>query len=407
MMKFSYFPSTASLSEAESARSALEKLYTNPEAGFIHAAQSDSTWSVVQNRAEQLRGVFDQIVVVGIGGSSLGARALHGFCGNGELFFLDNLDPNSTHEVLRQIRTPDRVHWLWISKSGTTLETLIHLEFVSQFYREKGLKISSFSTVISEIKEGPLQDWAQKNQVVMLPIGSQVSGRFSVFTAAGLLPAVLSGVDLKALRKGVEKVDFFSPELLKLMVSTRKSWEQGQWVTLLWTYGDQLRPLTAWLQQLWAESLAKKVTENGQEAPRVSFPVPCVGSLDQHSILQQVVEGARDKWVWLLRLDSLEKLGPKINTAEITSNLGLIGKTYGQVFAAQAEGLARALNEVKVPTVECFLPDLSEENVGYCLFFFELLVAGLGSWNGVHPFNQPGVERGKTITQEILRKSLS
>src|SRR5262249_39107728 len=151
-----------------------------------------------------------------------------------------------------------------------------------------------------ELRPNPLFNWAQRQKVPCLEIPLSVGGRFSVLTAVGLLPAALVGLNLREIERGVRSVRFNEPEWEAVASAVLASWGREEWITLLWTYGDGLRPFTQWLQQLWAESLAKAVDRSGRPAPRVSFPVPCVGTLDQHSLLQQVTEGARDKWVWIL-----------------------------------------------------------------------------------------------------------
>ncbi|MGE0763660.1 MAG: hypothetical protein AB7N80_10320 [Bdellovibrionales bacterium] len=403
-MKFIFSSEDWTATEREAAHRGLQGLHRREEAGFLAAACDDHAWLMVQERAAQIRRQADQFVVVGVGGSSLGAKALISLSGGQMPLFLDNLDPETTRAALQTLKNHKRTHWLWISKSGSTLETLAHLQNILSWCVQNGIDLAKCSTVVAEQKEGALQQWAKNARVPMLHIPSNVSGRFSVFTAAGLLPAALAGVDLGKVKQGIESVGMAYETLERLMAATLSSWRREEWVTLFWVYGDRLQPLTAWLQQLWAESLAKRVGRQGQTPARVSFPVACVGSQDQHSILQQVIEGARDKWVWLLRVQELEMQAPYLEGDLLPALVPLRGKTFGQIFNAQAQGTQQGMKAAGVATLEWIWPKADAEHAGFSLYLLEQMVAGLGECLDLNAFDQPGVERGKTITQNLLRK---
>lgn len=402
-MRFSFVPTSWSAQDLELARTAVTEASTRPEAGFWPQALDSTTWSTVRRRAEEIGAQKARTVVCGVGGSSLGARTLS-VVGKKPLFFLEHLDPESLEQLRHQLGSLKDLHWLWISKSGTTLETLTNLNVVSGWYRQANLNLAHASTVIAEPRPSPLGKWAQTHDIPTLDIPASVSGRFSVLSPAGLLPAALAGVDLSELERGIRAVNPHSLEIAELVSATLASWQRGEWTTALWTYCDRLRPLVAWIQQLWAESLAKAKTRSGHQAPRASFPVPCAGSIDQHSILQQFVEGAKTNWIWILRVDELENSGEIIEASLLPETEWLKGRRCGEVFGAQAEGTLRALTEAKVSTFEWRWPKLDAFHLGYALFTMEIVVAALGERLGIHTFNQPGVERGKVITLELLRR---
>jgi glucose-6-phosphate isomerase len=406
MMKIKFTKADGAVADgAARMQAAFGRIPDHPEAGFWPVARQDKTWSQSEKRAREIKAMARRFVVAGVGGSSLGARTLAALTPGAPMLFIDQAEPTAVEHLRERIgKDLQDMHWLWISKSGNTLEIMAVMQVVAGWYRAAGLKLENFSTVIAQPKQSPLRAWGEVLKVPCLDIPGNVSGRFSIFTPAGLVPAALAGVDLAELRNGVNSVGPGDENLARLGAACAASWARGEWVTLFWAYGESLRPFAYWFQQLWAESLAKTVDLKGRAAPRVSFPVPCAGSLDQHSLLQQVIEGARDKWVWILRVEDLEKSPPQIASSGIREFHWLEGKTLGQVYGAQAQGTLRALTEAGVSTLEWLWPRFDAYHLGQAMFGMEMLVAGLGDFLGIHSFNQPGVERGKTIALDILSK---
>lgn len=405
MIEISFSQKSATEAEQAQAENAAASWRSFAGAGFYRAAMADATWDATSARAKELKGQFDQYVLVGIGGSSFGAKALITAAGGRQPLYFDHIEPETVRDLRGKIQNLRRTHWVLVSKSGGTLETLAALNIIEQWYEAENLSLNDFATVVAgDGIQGALQAWAVAQKVKTLPIGADVSGRFSVFTAAGLLPAALSGLDLTLLRKGLMAADADRATVATIAGETLASWRRDEWITMVWTYGDRLRPMAGWLQQLWTESLGKKVDRKSRPAPQASFLVPCVGSIDQHSILQQVVEGQRDKWVWFWDLKSLAE--EKLPIAGPLNGLpqGTGAKTLGQLYLAQSEGTRRALNEVGVHTASWAWPNCNFETVGYVMFLMQAVVASLGECLAIETYNQPGVERGKKITLDLLSK---
>ncbi len=405
MIEISFSQNQISQEERSRSERAAESWTSYEGAGFYRAAISDSTWSAVEDRARMLKDTFDQYVLVGIGGSSFGAKALLTAAGVNQPLYFDHIEPETVGKLKAQLKDLRRIHWIFVSKSGGTLETLAALNLVEQWYSAKGLALKDYATVVAgEGILGALQEWAKANQVYTLPIGKDVSGRFSVFTAAGLLPAGLSGLNLQELRQGIRQGEADRTTVACLVAATLASWRREEWITMVWTYGDRLRPMAGWLQQLWTESLGKRIDREGRPASKSSFLVPCVGSIDQHSILQQVVEGRRDKWVWFWDLESLVEEEVQIGGQPWGLPNGASGKTLGQLYLAQSEGTRRALDEVGVHTLSWKWPNCELNTIGYVMFLMQAVVGGLGECLSLETYNQPGVERGKKITLDLLSK---
>lgn len=397
MIHFKFSPKHCQPSSLELAQMGLARLMKDKEAGFLMEQVSADVLTEVNRRAEEISKVAKQVVIVGIGGSQLGAKALVEN-GNGglPLHFWDHLEPETFAKRKQKLGPLENVHWIWISKSGTTIEILKTLEIVEGWYSKQGNILAKISTVIAQTSSAPLQKWAIANSVPRLEIGENVSGRYSVFSPAGLLPAALVGIDLNQINLGIRLANGMMDKVTEVAAEALESFQRREWLFLLWTYSDRLRPLASWFQQLWAESLAKSKTRSGAAAPKVSFPVPCVGSLDQHSILQQVMEGSTEHWIWFFRVKSMSQLGESVG-----------GKSLGQIFTAQAEGTTQALQEVKKNIASIELDQLDVPTLSALMYFLMMVVGTIGEALDLNPFNQPGVERGKKITQTILSEKLS
>ncbi|MEQ1722687.1 MAG: glucose-6-phosphate isomerase, partial [Pseudobdellovibrio sp.] len=343
--------------------------------------------------------------IVGIGGSSLGIQVLADVYQIKNFEFIDNVDAAHFEYTLNSITNLEEVAWLFISKSGRSIETLAALDFISQFLSEKSVDLQKHTIVITEKKESDLYNWAVENKVLNFSVPLDVGGRFSVLSSVGLVPAILMGLDIQKIQKGALSVYQEQSALVTFTETTLKSFERGEWVSVLWSYSSRLKSLGFWWQQLWAESLAKKVDRQGGVAPRVSTPMPMVGATDQHSTLQQIMEGARDKMVFFLRTVDAEK-GLTTLKKSLTKETSLLqGKTLGTLLKAEAEAIQLALSEVGVSNITLQVSDLKEENLGRLIMFFQISVMALSEALNINAFDQPGVELGKVMTKKILSES--
>lgn len=392
-------------STLQRSRTAVESLLAREDLGFFKLPDRDAVWECCTQRVARVKDLFDHFVFVGIGGSGLGGRTIahamqYSFPAE-KVDFLENVDPLTVSNLLNSKDSFKKTHWCLISKSGSTLETLCVANRINEHLQSQGIRLSESCTVISEDKDSPLTQWAASEGVPILSIDLDVGGRFSVLSPVGLFPAACLGVELKDMRSGARWALEQRELVSSLTAHALESFERQEHITQFWFYADGLKVFSEWVMQLWAESLAKKETLDGAPAPRVSTPMGCVGAIDQHSILQQVMEGTRDKMIWLSRVNSVES-GGKPMTNMFPDFPFLNSKSMGEVLAAEASGMYSAFVKEDISVLEIQWQDLSPECLAAGFMIFELVVGALGQTLNINAFNQPGVELGKKLAKKIL-----
>lgn len=389
-----------------------KKFYDQASAGLAQVLQDQGVgfWQVPQRLAEleTAQKIFQQreyqkpkMILFGVGGSSLGPQFLADLYAQSdrEVLVCDNVDPVYFERILTQAGDLQECLFLFISKSGSTIETLVSLQLLHERLPRGWEKRA---LVISEPKTNPLTTWAKDHQVPVIPMPVDVGGRFSILTSVGMGPIIYLQQNPARFLKGAEWALRERNLTIELIAHSLASFERQEWVTLFWSYSSMLKFFNSWMIQLWAESLAKKTTKTGAPAPRVSTPWTAVGATDQHSLLQQVMDGARDKWVVLHRVKSLSQ-GLPLKGDSLFPHLSFMkGKSVGQLFQAEAVAIGKALRHENINLLELELDDLSPESMGALLMTWQLVVAGLGTSLGIDPFNQPGVELGKRLALDIL-----
>lgn len=387
------------------AQAALETVLNRKDIGFFDIPQRADLWNEIQSQAQKLRMIADDLVVVGIGGSSLGPKALNEFFINPQsskrIHFCDNVDAIDFERILRTLRDWDRTAWVFISKSGSTIETLVTADLVFQKYSQA--KKTPKGIVISERRTNPLVDWAQQKKMDVLEIPLDVGGRFSVLTAVGMLPMGFLGLDVQEFRQGSALAVKSGETISEFMAQISQSFDREEWISFFWFYSSSYLHFGRWLQQLWAESLAKTKNLQGETAARVSTPMFAIGAIDQHSLLQQVMEGAKDKLVIFARFEDTEAAGEKVLKSQFPSLEFFEGHTMGQLISAQAKGTLSALNNNGVSTLTLQFSGASPRDLGFQMMFWQLVVAGLGQMLKINAYDQPGVELGKRLAKQILK----
>jgi len=366
--------------------------------------------------AEGLRGKFDPLVILGIGGSSLGAQAImealfhpffrfQGKAGEGgpEVLILDNVDPSTLSYALKRASTGDPLI-LAISKSGTTVETLSQLlAFLDLLKRRWSKGWKERVVVVTDPERGPLRRFAESEGIRALPIPPGVGGRFSVMTAVGLLPAALVGVDVEELLLGAVEMDRamkegeWNPALFSAFAHYRLHTQKGKgnWVTL--PYSDSLWGLSAWRRQLIGESLGKR----RDLAPT---PLTAVGTTDQHSQLQLWLNGPRDKVIAFLSIEGHPEVPiPDVGWRDEEVSY-LQRKDFASLLEAERRATEFALTKGGCPNYTISLKELTASVLGGLFYLWEVEVALCGSFYGVNPFDQPAVEEGKRVTKGLMGK---
>jgi len=360
--------------------------------------------------AKKLSAAFENLVVLGIGGSSLGPKALftalchpfHNFqkapqAKGMRLFFPDNADPSTFAGLLNTLEL-ERTAFAAITKSGGTAETWAQLLYVVDRLGKDAARRQVVA--LTDPEKGSLRATARAEGWQALEIPPAVGGRFSVFSPVGLLPAAAAGIDVAELLQGAqsmvercEKGDVFGNPAYMLattlyLFDTRKK----RSTHVLMPYADALRETGDWFVQLWGESLGKKKGE-GFVGPT---PVRAVGTTDQHSLLQLLMEGPEDKLTLFIAVDEPRedlKIPKKVFDLPDVSYLG--GHGFHALLSAQRRATATALAVHGRPSLCIHMPNLRAFAMGELLMLWQIATAFAGFLYEIDPFDQPGVEAGK------------
>ena len=404
-----------------SAHDAVEARRAAGEMGFFDLPDDHATAATVQELADGFGQWFENVVVLGIGGSSLGGITLRdALLGPGwnerddesrgffpRLYILENPDPDSARALLDRLdlrRTLINV----ISKSGTTAETMALylvvrgrlLEVVDQS------KIHGHFIFTTDPERGVLRTLAAQDGVPTLSVPPNVGGRFSVLSPVGLFPAAITGTPVDELLLGARRVldRCATPELrenpaglLATLLHTLDT-ECGRPIHVLMPYADRLRSLTLWFQQLWAESLGK-LRGDGPVGPT---PLPAVGATDQHAQVQLFMEGPQDKAVIFLASEPEEDVAIPALHPDIDALAYLGGASLGALLDAERRATAEALRRRGRPSMTLRLGAVTPTSLGGLLMLFQVATVYAGSLYGVDPLDQPGVELGKVLTYGLM-----
>ena len=399
--------------------------------GFYKLVDQTDTVQEITTFAEGLGQAHEDVLVLGIGGSALGARALltalrkprwNEWDDEGREFFprltiLDNVDPSTVHAALARI-DPRRVLVNVISKSGGTAETMAQY-LVVHAWLENALGAAAHRHLVftTDPARGALREIAARDGVATLSIPPDVGGRYSVLSPVGLLPAALVGVDVAALlsgaRRAVERAEaddlLRNPAALYAALHWAADTDLGARIDVLMPYTDRLRDFAEWYRQLWAESLGKRVDREGREVHTGPTPLAAVGATDQHSQVQLFMEGPFDKVITFAVVDDLGQdvpipaVGEMLGSRPLPPDLSyLAGHSLGELLRAEYEATAGALAQMGRMSCTLRLPDLSAGTVGELLMFYQIATGYAGAWYGIDPFDQPGVELGKRLTYAAM-----
>jgi glucose-6-phosphate isomerase len=379
-----------------------------PELAFQDLLSQDT--DEVGRIAERIRNTSDDFLVLGIGGSALGPRAIlealspfHNLRKKPRIFVCDNADPRTLETVL-SMTDMDKVSVNVITKSGSTAETMasfmIMWDALSKSMGDKGKERIIATT---DPKSGNLRKIAVDKGLKSLSIPPGVGGRYSVLSPVGLLLAEVAGVKSRDLLRGAVDIHqrCSEPEVWKnpaylfgtLLYLMDK--EEKRNINVMIPYSDGLKCFGEWFCQLWSESLGKLGTG--------TTPYPSLGSVDQHSQLQLWMEGPEDKSILFLRI---EDHGADVRIPGIFKNMEGIaylgGHYLSELINSEQEATELALARNKRPNMTIVIPSVDPYHLGQLFYFFEMATAFTGFLYGVNPFNQPGVEESKNFTYGMM-----
>lgn len=385
------------------------KLKSQPGYAFLALPDAEANLKKVKKYVkEQEKNGWKNIVVLGIGGSALGAIAVRDalrteFSKGPKLYVLDNIDPAYTSELLSGLNLAKTL-FVVISKSGTTTEPMIQFGLVKELLMKKFPKNYQRHLVfVTDPKGGLLRKIAKAEKITAFDIPPKIGGRFSVLTNVGLIPCALAGMDAGGLLKGARQMreaikrekGMHNPALALAAAQFMLDKGKGKPMTVLMPYCNYLFRVGDWYRQLLAESIGKG---------RATGPTPinALGSTDQHSQLQLYNDGPNNKFIIFMRVLK-HAANPKVGNVLPEEISFLNGKKFSQVIDAAYQGTSLALTKHKRPNVTIEVPKVDAKSLGALFMLFEFQVALLGLLYKVNAFNQPGVEHSKQITKKILK----
>jgi glucose-6-phosphate isomerase len=349
----------------------------------------------------------DVVAIIGVGGSSLGAEALTALAAQPqlELRFLDNPDPDSLARFMASVDL-SRTGAVVVSKSGGTAETLAMAMTVVPIIigARASDVVADFVVAIAEPGDNPLRRLSEYWDITAIDHDPEIGGRYAVFSAVGLLPAALVGLDIELVRAGgAEALEINmrsadgrdAPAVTGAAVSIELLRAQGARTTVLMPYADVMAPLARWYRQLWAESLGK----NG----RGTTPIDALGSVDQHSQLQLYLDGPDDKMFTVITQELAgrgERVSPAL--AEIAGVDYLAGHTTGDLMGAEQGATIESLLGHLRPVRRIGITRVDEAALGALMVHFMLETVMAAFLLGVDAFDQPAVEDGKENARQRL-----
>jgi len=370
--------------------------------------------SVIKSRLDNLDFKQKQIAIIGIGGSTLGTYAIYNFLKYNkqrnktlkkELFFFESTDPINLNGTIAQLNLEDTL-FIVISKSGTTIETISIFKYLSSI-----VKMNSQNLLVITEDDSKLNSFAAANGISTFEIPKNVGGRFSVLSNVGLVPLYLAGFDIDELLKGARKIStsFFEQNELynQLLKKARTYYEYKDVynINAIFSYSQLLEGFNKWYIQLWGESLGKIDANNTNQG---LTPIGLLGPVDQHSFLQLIVEGKRDKTVTFIKIKDFKddtKIAPI--TLEGLEDLDYInGLNFKELINLQADATIASVKEYKkdIPIDLIEIEEISEFEIGKLLFYYELLTSIVGKFLRINTYDQPGVEGGKIILKRDVKK---
>lgn len=371
----------------------------------------------IKTLATELMEKYENVLVLGIGGSALGARAVLQFLKGPyynieqhrepRIFILDNLDPVLAVR-LEKLLDFRKTAVVYISKSGSTPETAANFIFFYEKYRKAGGRLEDI-VIICDPADNGINRIAENLGCRLLHIPRELPGRYSVLSSVGFLPAELMGVDSEQLVTGARAVHRYIVEspvhenaLCWLGASLARLNALGKSIHVLFNYSSLLFEFGLWFMQLWAESLGKRLTVTGEVVNAGTTPLSCVGPTDQHSLLQLFKEGPADKVFGFITVEGMPDAAINNEFPSEIEYAYFAGRTLQEQLHIEQLATEMTLAGSGHPCYRITLKDISPSTLGALFYFYEALVVFTGRLWNVNPFDQPGVEEGKWITYSLM-----
>lgn len=394
---------------------------------WMNLGYNEETVWYVKEFASMVRNRFENILVLGIGGSALGGIAVTeallkpywNLLTNEQrnnlprIFFLDNIDPDTMNGLFRVIDLKKTLVNV-ITKSGDTAETMAQFMVIrDMMQKELGDDYRKHIIATTDKRTGILRQLADQDGYKTFFIPDDISGRFSVFSAVGLVPFALVGLDIDKMMNGIKDMDL----ALKNTDITQNIAAQGALIhylmdkklnkrlSVMMPYSSRLRYISDWFVQLWAESLGKEYNNNGEKVNTGLTPIKALGATDQHSQVQLFNEGPNDKLITFIRVENFDTTLEIPRIFEYTGVGYLGGKTMNDLLNAEADSTKVSLVDYSRPSMTISLEKIDEYNIAQLLYMLEVQTAITGELYNINTFNHPSVEQAKNYTYALMGRA--
>lgn len=349
------------------------------------------------------------IAIIGIGGSTLGTYAIYSFLIRSnnfdkKLHFFESTDPIDINARIERLDLEDTL-FIVISKSGTTIETISTFKYLSS-----KVKIDNKNCLVITENDSKLNTFAKANDIKTFEVPKNVGGRFSVFSTVGLVPLAIIGVDIDELLKGCRSTysEYFEQEEMyrRIMTKARFMAEYKHKFNnnVIFSYASELEGFNKWYVQLWGESLGKLDNDNTHQG---LTPIGLLGPVDQHSFLQLIIQGKRDKTVTFIKVKDFadDSVIPDIKLKGLEELDYINNLKFSELINHQADSTIKAVQDLKdIPCDTIVIAKVDEYNLARLMFSYELLTSIVARFLYINAYDQPGVESGKIILKEKLKK---
>lgn len=396
---FNISPKDVSIDLAESVNRASDKLRNeiihkkNP---VLAIENNYEQFEISQNLVKKIQ-EFPQVLLLGVGGSSLGAKTICALNNNCNIEFLESIDPQTIANIFKKIDL-EKCFFMVVSKSGETVETICQTLILIDKLRLINFSPENFSNrflFITSSKESSLSKIALEINAEIIAHPNDIGGRYSVFSIVGILPAMIANLDVKKFRLGALTAidDFVNNQQISDACGIQlELYKRGFCNNVFMPYIDILKNFTDWYRQLLAESLGK----NSYGAT----PINSMGTVDQHSQLQLYLEGRNDKFFTFI---SAKKSPIDFAINDLKNSKTLFGnKNLSQILEIEKNTTIEVLRQKKLPirNIEFFKTD--EETLGALMMQMFLEIILIAYANNINPFDQPAVELRKDLAKQIL-----
>jgi len=432
-LEFSYQDARVSSYEIEKTAKRLNKYIEHIQsvAGFLDYSADEASINLPIDK--EISGVvnvltkklktdkLEYVIVIGIGGSNLGTKAVYeGVFGQTDVYdqmrkpkilFADTVNLGLVSEIctiIENLEVPEEVVLNVVTKSGTTTESIANFEIIFEALHKRFGDIIKERVVFTTDEDSALWNMAGEKGMERLTIPSKVGGRFSVFSAVGLLPLALAGIHIDDLLAGArsmrERCINPSPDNPAILSASTTFLlkESGIAINNVFFFNAELESVGKWGRQLMGESIGKEHNRDGQKTYEGITPTVAIGSTDLHSMAQLYLGGPHDKLTQFVYAQD----GKDIHVPEHLSFVGLVsdiaGKTFSEIMEAILGGVKNAYRANNIPFVEVKLSGINEYTIGEFLQFKMFEVMYLAELLGVNAFDQPAVEKYKRETRELL-----